>query len=67
MPPKQQQKASGSKVKDDKSRSIASSTALTSKLQKNKSAKVQKDIARINTEQSRAGKSKQEARISIMA
>ncbi|KAG9104222.1 hypothetical protein FRC06_004439 [Ceratobasidium sp. 370] len=40
MPPKQQQKASGSK--------------------KNKSAKVQKDIARITTEQSRAGKSKQE-------
>ncbi|KAG8679247.1 hypothetical protein FRC09_019104, partial [Ceratobasidium sp. 395] len=51
MPPKQQQKASSSKVKDDKTFGLKN---------KNKSAKVQKDIARINTEQSRAGKSKQE-------
>ncbi|KAG8719981.1 hypothetical protein FRC08_001483 [Ceratobasidium sp. 394] len=51
MPPKQQQKASGSKVKEDKTFGLKN---------KNKSAKVQKDIARINTEQSRAGKSRQE-------
>jgi len=51
MPPKQQQKASGSKVKDDKTFGLKN---------KNKSAKVQKDIARITNEQSRTGKSKQE-------
>ncbi|KAF8753550.1 DRG Family Regulatory Protein, Tma46 [Rhizoctonia solani] len=52
MPPKQQQKPSSSKVKDDKTFGLKN---------KNKSAKVQKDIARIQNEQSRAGKNKQEA------
>ncbi|CAE6424193.1 hypothetical protein ACGC1H_002617 [Rhizoctonia solani] len=51
MPPKQQQKASSSKVKDDKTFGLKN---------KNKSAKVQKDIARIQSEQSRVGKNKQE-------
>ncbi|KAH7341448.1 hypothetical protein B0J17DRAFT_646578 [Rhizoctonia solani] len=51
MPPKQQQKPSSSKVKDDKTFGLKN---------KNKSAKVQRDIARINTEQSRVGKNKQE-------
>ncbi|CAE6414311.1 unnamed protein product [Rhizoctonia solani] len=51
MPPKQQQKASSSKVKEDKTFGLKN---------KNKSAKVQKDIARIQSEQSRSGKNKQE-------
>ncbi|QRV89693.1 Zf-CCCH domain protein [Ceratobasidium sp. AG-Ba] len=51
MPPKQQQKASSSKTAVDRTFGLKN---------KNKSAKVQKDIARINSEQSRAGKNKKE-------
>ena len=69
MPPKQQQKASSSKVKDDKTFGLKNvspypnatpSNLMILSSQKNKSARVQKDIARIQTEQSRVGKNKQE-------
>ncbi|TCD64016.1 hypothetical protein EIP91_004684 [Steccherinum ochraceum] len=49
MPPKKQQAASGSKVKDDKTFGMKN---------KNKSAKVQKQIAAIEKQQAQAGKSR---------
>ncbi|RPD60169.1 hypothetical protein L226DRAFT_535100 [Lentinus tigrinus ALCF2SS1-7] len=49
MPPKKQQQASGSKVKDDKTFGMKN---------KNRSAKVQKEVATIQKQQSLAGKSR---------
>lgn len=49
MPPKQQQKASGSKVKDDKTFGMKN---------KNKSAKVKQQVATIQKQQAMAGKSR---------